>query len=275
MTEIPQIMLHDGTRIPQLGFGTYKLRGEQARIGVETALALGYRHIDTAELYENEAEIGAALRSAGVPRDQLYLTTKVWNDHHQAVATRQALEASLTRLGTDHVDLCLIHWPAVRVYGTSFVECWNTLQQLRDEGLTTSIGVSNFHPHHLDALTGVVPVIDQVEAHPRFNQQALRDELATRGIRLTAWSPLGRGTITTDPVIAQIVADTGRSWTQVVLRWHLQIGNVVIPRSADPDHIAANLDCLDFELTSDQLERINALSVPDGRVSFDPDEAEF
>lgn len=275
MSEIPQIELLDGKQIPQLGFGTYKLTGDQAQQAVETALELGYRHIDTAEIYQNEAEIGAALAAAGLPREELYLTTKVWNDHHAAADTRAALATSLEKLGLDYVDLYLIHWPATVSYGDSFIECWDTLQDLQAEGLIASIGVSNFHAHHLARLQGAIPVVDQVELHPKFNQAELRDYLNILRIKVTAWSPLARGSVDDDPAIQAISTELGKTPSQIILRWHLQLGNMVIPRSGSRPHIEANLNIFDFELTEDHMAQINAISRPDGRTGLNPDLAEF
>lgn len=274
MTSVPVLRLADGTSIPQLGFGTWQVSDADATPAVLGALEAGYRHIDTAQIYGNEEGVGRALARAGLPRDEVYVTTKLWNDCHGATDARAALESSLTKLGLDHVDLYLIHWPATVTYGDAYIEAWDALQEFRAEGLVRSIGVSNFHPHHLDALSGDVPVVNQVEVHPTFAQVPLRAELARRGIAVESWSPLGSGADLGHPEIAAVAASVGRSVAQTIIRWHLQHGLVVLPKSVTPTRIAENIDVFDFELDADAMARLDAVDAG-GRVGPDPETADF
>jgi 2,5-diketo-D-gluconate reductase A len=275
LNQIPQITMTDGHPIPQIGFGTYRLNDDLAISSVERALEVGYRHFDTAASYHNETEVGATLASSGLPRDELFITSKVWTDG--LADPRRALETSLEKLKLDHLDLYLIHWPSVIKHGRAYVDCWDQLQVLRDEGLTTSIGVSNFHDHHLAELRGAVPAINQVEVHPSFTQPELSAQLAARGIPVAAWSPLGRARDLTDQVIQQISVESGRTPGQVVLRWHLAAGRVVIPRSSNPDRIAENFQLLDFRLSTEQCALIDSLNDPvNGRTrGLNPDTADW
>ncbi len=253
---VPTITLNDGVTIPQLGFGTWQVADDVAERALSTALETGYRHIDTAAIYGNEEGVGRAIAAASLPRDELFVTTKLWNDKHRRDDARRALETSLTKLGLDHVDLYLIHWPAVKFPGL-YVEAWDAMQEFKAEGLTRSIGVSNFNQEHLDALHGATPAIDQIEMHPTFGQHALRQSLLKAGIRPEAWSPLGQSKDLTDPVIGAIADQLGRTPAQVIIRWHLQLGTVVIPKSVTPERIASNFDVLDFELSEEQVARIS------------------
>ncbi|MCL1842089.1 MAG: aldo/keto reductase [Propionibacteriaceae bacterium] len=259
MTDVPTITLNDGVRVPQLGFGTYKLSDDGAEAAVLEALRLGYRHIDTAAMYDNERGVGRALAASGLPRNQIFVTTKLWNDMHAPDKARIALNASLERLGLDVIDLYLIHWPSPITYGDEYVRAWDALQEFRSEGLVRSIGVCNFNPEHLDRLRGAVPSVDQVELHPWLVQPGLDDELKRRGIALEAWSPLGRARVLDDPVLAGIAAQTGRTPAQVVLRWHLQRGHIVIPKSAHPQRMTENLGALDFTLSQAQMDAITGM----------------
>jgi len=270
---IPNLSMNDGKTIPQLGFGTYLVPPEDAERVVSQALETGYRHIDTAALYGNEREVGAAIAASGLARDELFVTTKLWNDEHQPDKARAAINASLEKLGLDHVDLYLIHWPAPVKYGDSYVAAWDALQEFKREGLATSIGVSNFTIEHLDKLHGETPAVDQVELHPSFAQVPLRAELAKRGIVVESWAPLGRGVDLTRPAVVQIAADTGHTPAQVVIRWHIQSGLVVIPKSVTQSRIAENFD-VDFELTPAQMHTIDALDCGD-RQGNDPVTADF
>ena len=231
---VPTITLNDGTTIPQLGFGTWQVSNDEAEKAVSSALQAGYRHIDTAAIYGNEEGVGRAIASSGISRDELFVTTKLWNDAHEPENARKAIETSLEKLGLDHVDLYLIHWPAPVKYGDAYVKAWNALQEFKSEGLTRSIGVSNFQPEHLDHLEGEAPVVDQVEMHPTFNQAELRDELAKRSITPEAWSPLGQSKDLQDATITKIADELGVTPAQAIIRWHLQIGNIVIPKSVTP-----------------------------------------
>jgi len=271
---IPAVTLADGKTIPQLGFGTFLVPPDDAERVTSDALAAGYRHIDTAAVYENEAGVGAAIAASGIPRDQLFVTTKLWNDSHKPDRARAGINASLEKLGLDHVDLYLIHWPATVKYGDSYIAAWDALQEFKREGLATSIGVSNFEPEHLDALNGETPVVNQVELHPSFSQVPLRHEMARRGIVVEAWSPLNRGADLGNETVAGIAAATGHTPAQVVLRWHIQSGWVVIPKSVTPNRITENLGVFDFALTDDQMAAIDALN-RDARRGSNPATADF
>jgi len=257
---VPSVVLSDGARIPQLGLGVYKVADDEARTVVATALELGYRHVDTASFYGNEVGVGQALRASDVPRDEVFVTTKVWNTEQGFDETLRAFDASLDRLGTDHVELYLIHWPAPTQ--DKYVDTWRALERIAEEGRARSIGVSNFQVHHLERLLGetsVVPVIDQVEAHPWLQQHELREFCAARGIAVEAWSPLARGRVLDDAVIGRIAAKHGVEPAQAVIRWHLQQGLVVIPKTVNARRLASNLDVFGFELDEDDLAAIAAL----------------
>jgi 2,5-diketo-D-gluconate reductase A len=257
---VPSVALSDGARIPQLGLGVYKVADDEARTVVATALELGYRHVDTASFYGNEVGVGQAIRASDVPRDDVFVTTKVWNTEQGFDETLRAFDASLDRLGTDHVDLYLIHWPAPTQ--DKYVDTWRALERIAEEGRARSIGVSNFQVHHLERLLGetsVVPVIDQVEAHPWLQQHELREFCAARGIAVEAWSPLARGRVLDDAVIGRIAAKHGVEPAQAVIRWHLQQGLVVIPKTVNALRLRSNLDVFGFELDHDDLAAIAAL----------------
>ncbi|GJE43080.1 aldo/keto reductase [Methylobacterium soli] len=269
---IPTLTLNDGRPMPQLGFGVYQLDVSQTPDIVGRAIAAGYRSIDTAAIYGNEAGIGRAIREAAVGRDDLYITTKLWNDDQGLDATRRAFDASLKRLGLDRVDLYLIHWPCPEK--GLFVETWKELIRFREEGRATSIGVSNFTPAHLQRLiseTGIVPVVNQIELHPHFQQPALREAHARHGIVTESWSPLGRGPVLADPVLAGIARAHDRSPAQVALRWHIQNGFVAIPKTATPARIAENAALFDFTLSDTEMAQIARLDRPDGRTGPDPE----
>jgi diketogulonate reductase-like aldo/keto reductase len=259
-TPVPNIELNDGHRIPQLGFGVFQVPAEDTAEVVTHALRAGYRSIDTAAAYCNETGVGEAIASSELERTQVFVTTKLWNDDHGHDRARRAFEQSLERLGFDYVDLYLIHWP---VPGDGrYVETWETLCELRDSGHARSIGVSNFTVEHLERIvdaSGVVPAVNQVELHPQFQQPELREFHRRRGIVTEAWSPLGQGTILDDPTIAEIAANHDRSPARVVLRWHLQLGNVVIPKSVTPARIDENFELFDFELSDQEMAAFESL----------------
>lgn len=267
---IPNIPLLDGTSIPQLGFGTYQIEADDAERAVLEALELGYRHIDTARIYGNEEGVGRALAASGIPRDELYVTTKLWNDDQGAGRASEVLDASLERLGLDYVDLYLIHWPVPTV--DQYVATWADFPALRESGRTRSIGVCNFHDDHLERLiseTGEVPVVNQIEVHPLYVREELRAHCAERGIVVEAWSPIARAAaaLFDQPVLAEIAAKHGRTIAQVVLRWHLQLGNVIFPKTNSVERMRENLDLFGFELGADELAAISALDRGDaGRV---------
>jgi 2,5-diketo-D-gluconate reductase A len=270
MTVVPEILLNDGTTIPQVGFGVYKVPEDDTERVVSDALSVGYRSIDTAALYGNEAGVGKAIRASGIPRDEIYVTTKVWNDMQGRELARTSFERSMEELGLERLDLLLIHWPAPG--NDRYVETWETFAELRQTGRVTSIGVSNFEPEHLRRLmdeTGVVPVLNQVELHPYLAQAELRIFHELHGIATEAWGPLARGRVADDPVLRRIGAAHGRSPAQVALRWEIQLGVVTIPKSERRERMAENLDVLDFDLTADEMAEIDARH-RDGRTGPHP-----
>ncbi|AWN46642.1 oxidoreductase [Methylobacterium terrae] len=266
------LTLNDGKRIPQLGFGVWRLENEEAPAIVGAAFEAGYRLIDTAAMYGNEAGIGRAVAASGLPRDEIFVATKVWNDRHGYDETLRACEESLARLGLDHVDLYLVHWPVPQ--NGAYVDTWRALMRLREDGRARSIGVCNFTVEHLKRVidaTGSTPSVNQVELHPRFQQSALRRFHQEAGIVTEAWAPLGRGGLLDDPAIVAIAEKHGRTPAQVVLRWHLDLGNVAIPKSANPARIRENREVAGFTLDADDRARIEALDDPAGRMGPDPD----
>ncbi|GAA2130918.1 aldo/keto reductase [Glycomyces algeriensis] len=270
------VELNDGVAMPRIGYGTYKVGDDEAQQAVEAALSAGYRLLDTAEMYGNEVGVGRAVAASGVPREEVFLTTKVWNDHHGADAARAALEASLERLGTDYLDLYLIHWPSPKQ--GLYVETFEALLKAKEDGLIRSAGVSNFLPEHLDRVheaAGVYPSVNQVELHPYFNQRELRAWQAERGIATESWGPLGQrtGSVLAEPAVAAAADAHGKSPGQVVIRWHLQHGCVVIPKSSKPSRIAENFDVFDFALSADEMAAIDALETG-VRQGIDPGSGE-
>lgn len=267
----PMVPLADGRSIPQVGYGMYKVPPADATRLALAAIELGYRHLDTAALYGNEAEAGVAVRECGLPREELFVTTKVWNDDHGYDETLRAFDVSMERSGLDRLDLYLIHWPVPS--RDRYVDTWRALVRLRDEGRVASIGVSNFHAHHLDRLideTGVAPVVNQVELHPRLPQRELRAAHDRLGIRTEAWSPLARGRLLEDPVLESIAAKHGRSVAQVVLAWHVMQGTIVIPKASSAERIAENLDVFSFRLDDTDVAAIASLESGE-RTGRDPD----
>ena len=268
----PRLPLADGAEIPQLGFGLYKVPADDAaRLSLE-AIDAGYRHLDTAALYGNEREVGEAVRSAPVPRDELFVTSKVWKDDNGYDETLRAFDASMARLDLDSLDLYLIHWPVPST--DRYVDTWRALVRLQEEGRVRSIGVANFHEHHLERIigeTGVAPVVNQVELHPWLPQAQLRAFDAARGIRTEAWSPLARGRVLRTPLLDDLAAKHGRTPAQVVLRWHVQLGNVVIPKASSPERLAENLGVFGFELDADDFAALATLETGE-RTGRDPDD---
>jgi 2,5-diketo-D-gluconate reductase A len=268
---VPRLPLPGGVEIPQLGFGVFQVPPEETAEAVSRALAAGYRHIDTAAAYENEAEVGEAIRASGLDRDEVFVTTKCFNDDHGYDEATRALEASLGRLEMDHVDLYLIHWPVPR--HDRYVDTWRAFVDARERGQTRAIGVSNFQPDHLRRLideTGETPAVNQVELHPRFQQAELRRVHAELGIVTEAWSPLAQGQVLEDPTITRIAEAHGKTPGQVVIRWHLQLGNVVIPKSVTPERIEENFDVFDFRLSDEETSEIEALDEGE-RIGPDPE----
>jgi diketogulonate reductase-like aldo/keto reductase len=272
-TTTPTLELNDGHRIPQLGFGVFEVDREDTKEAALHALKTGYRLIDTAAAYGNEAEVAEAIAASGLERNQVFVTTKVWNNDHGRDRTLQAFERSLGRLGFDWVDLYLIHWPAPSQ--GKYVETWQALCELREQGRARSIGVSNFLVEHLERVidaTGVAPAVNQIELHPRLQQAELRRFHRQHAIVTESWSPLGRGALLDDPVIEDVAAATGRTPAQVLLRWNIQLGCLVIPRSVRPQRIEENAQIFDFELSADQMDAIGRL---DRGERIGPDPARF
>jgi 2,5-diketo-D-gluconate reductase A len=270
VTEVPAVTLHDGVEIPQLGFGVFQIPPEGTQEAVEEALAVGYCHIDTADAYGNEAEVGAAIAASGADREHVFVTTKLWNSQQGHDSTLRAFDKSLERLGTEYVDLYLIHWPQPQ--RDLFIDTWRALEQLRDEGGVRSIGVSNFRIEDLERLGQDAeqrPTVNQVELHPRFQQLELRAWQLDLGIATAAWSPLAQGEAIRDGTVETIAAHHGRTPAQVILRWHLQIGNVVIPKSATPERIRENFEVFDFELSEDDMFALARLDTGE-RIGPDP-----
>jgi 2,5-diketo-D-gluconate reductase A len=271
-TDVPAVRLNDGAEIPQFGFGVFQIPAEETVTAVRTALDAGYRHIDTAQMYGNEAEVGRAIAESGVPREEIFVTTKLNNDCHGYDAALGALDESLRKLGFDHVDLFLIHWP--RPQEGRYVETWTALEKLKADGKARSIGVSNFTVEHLDRLaerTGTVPAVNQIELHPQFPQAALRAYHAEHGIATEAWSPIGQGgDLLQDGRLRALADEHGRSPAQIVLRWHIQLGNIVFPKSVTPERIRENIDVFDFELSADDMAVVQGLDTGT-RKGPDPD----
>lgn len=274
--QIPSITLNDNTSIPQLGFGVFEIPPEDTERLVSVALEAGYRHIDTAAIYRNEVGVGRAIAASGIPREEIYVTTKLWNRRHDDADA--ALSESLEKLGLDHVDLYLIHWPCPQQ--NRYVEAWKQLIELRGQGLTTSIGVSNFLPEHLDRLemtTSVLPVVNQIELHPAFQPWKDIDAARVHGIKVQAWSPLGMGRngLLDAPEIREVADAHGVSPAQAIIRWHIQNGVILFPRSSQEERIRQNIDVFGFELSDDEMSAITSLDEGEaGRVGPHPNEFE-
>jgi 2,5-diketo-D-gluconate reductase A len=270
-TTVPNIALAGDEQIPQLGFGVFQIPPEETVEATLRAFQAGYRHIDTAAAYRNEAQVGQAFRAADLPREDVFITTKCFNDDHGYNQAKDAFKASLDRLELDYVDLYLIHWPVPSQ--DLYVETWQAFIDLQKDGFVRSIGVSNFQADHLRRIvdeTGVTPAVNQIELHPRFQQEGLRREHADRGIVTEAWSPLAQGAVLDDPTITEIAGAHDKTAGQVVLRWHLQLGNVVFPKSVTPERIEENFDIFDFHLSDDEMSSIEALDAGE-RIGPDPD----
>ncbi|MGI5254953.1 aldo/keto reductase [Actinacidiphila glaucinigra] len=270
-TPTPDITLNNGVTMPQLGFGVFQVPDADTAAAVTAALENGYRSIDTAAIYGNEAGVGQALAASGVARDELFVTTKLWNGDQGYDSTLAAFDASLAKLGLDHVDLYLIHWPTPA--RDTYLDTWRAFEKIHAEGRARAIGVSNFQPAHLQRIidnSDVVPAVNQVELHPQLQQAELRAFHARHGIATEAWSPLAQGAVLSDPVVTGIADRLGRTPAQVILRWHLQLGNVVIPKSVTPERIRQNIDVFDFALSDADIAAITALD-SGTRIGPDPD----
>ncbi|MDQ1106209.1 aldo/keto reductase [Nocardioides zeae] len=273
--EIPTVSLNNGTTIPQLGFGVYQVPPDETERAVLTAFEAGYRHIDTAQMYQNEAGVGRALRSSGLAREDVYITTKLNNDSHEPAVARAALEQSLRELDVDHVDLFLIHWPLPTRYGGDYVSTWRTLTELAAEGKAASVGVSNFHPEHLKRIvdeTGIVPAINQIEVHPYLTNEEARLASGRLDVAVEAWSPIAQGAVLDDPVLVELAEKYGKTPAQVTLRWHIERGDIIFPKSVTPERVKENADIFDFSLTADEVNRITGLDKgEEGRTGPNPD----
>ncbi|HEX3546288.1 MAG TPA: aldo/keto reductase [Mycobacterium sp.] len=275
MAAAPSITLNDGNSIPQVGLGVWQTPPQDTERAVSTALEAGYRHVDTAAAYGNEREVGSAVAKSGLPREDVYVTTKLWNADHGYDRTLKAFDASMKRLATEYLDLYLIHWPMPSK--NTYVDTFKAFAHLRDQGRIRSIGVSNFAPEHLRILvdtTGIVPAVNQVELHPLLQQEEVRAANAQLGIATEAWSPLGRGSLLTNPVVGAVAEAHGKTPAQTLIRWHIQLRNIVIPKSVTPERIVSNFDVFDFELSEQDMASISSLG--DGtRLGPDPRTYDF
>ena len=275
MSRIPVVALNDGEYIPQLGFGVFQIEPARTAEAVKAALEIGYRHIDTAEMYRNEKGVGEGIRDAGLDRADVFITSKLNNGFHLPDDARRAFDKTLSALKSDYVDLFLIHWPLPTLYGGDFVSTWKVLEEFARDGRARSIGVSNFQPAHLDRLakeSDTVPAVNQVEVHPYFANEEVRTYGEEHGIATEAWSPIAQGRVLDDPVIVRIADDHGQSPAQVVLRWHIQRGDIVFPKSVSLDRMKSNFDLFDFELDGSDMAAISALDKGEsGRTGPNPD----
>jgi 2,5-diketo-D-gluconate reductase A len=279
MSDAPSVDLNDGNRIPQLGFGVFQIDPSETVEAVAHALEVGYRHIDTAEMYGNEKEVGEAIRSSGLDRDQAFVTSKLNNGHHRPDDARRAFDTTLSDLGFDHIDLFLIHWPLPTLYDGDFVSTWRTMEEFKADGRARSIGVSNFQVEHLERLaaeTDIVPAVNQIELHPYFQNREPAAYGEEHGIATEAWAPIAQGKVLDDPVVNEIAEKLGRTPAQVVLRWHIQAGRIVFPKSVTPERIRENFELFDFELEPGDAEAIDALDRgEDGRDGPHPDRFDY
>ncbi|WP_084038159.1 aldo/keto reductase [Demequina sp. NBRC 110053] len=269
------VTLNDGTIIPQLGFGTFQVPPDEAASTVATALEVGYRHIDTAQGYQNEEGVGRAIADSGIPRDDIYVTSKLTNSKHERDDALRSFDETMDKLGLDRVDLFLIHWPLPTQYDGDIEGTWKVMLELQETGRVTSVGVSNFQPDHLERIisaTGVAPVVNQIEAHPFFRNDAARAASHEHAIAVEAWGPLAKGEAVDDPTIREIASELGREPSQVVLRWHVQRGDIIFPKSMHRERMEENFAIFDFGLSDEQMERINGLDRgEDGRQGPNPD----
>jgi len=268
----PLVTLNSGKVMPQLGLGAYKVNQDIAVQLVQHALEIGYRRIDTAALYDNEAEVGAAIRKSGLAREEVFVTSKIWNDRHGYAEAKEAIQESVERLNIDYVDMMLIHWPCPKQ--DKFVKTWRAFEEVLETGVVRSIGVSNFNQPHLEKLlatANVTPAINQVELHPQLAQNSLRHFNSRHGIKTEAWAPLGRARFNENVLLGEIAESLGKTVAQVIIRWHLQLGNLVIPKSSNPDRLAENFDVFDFELSEHNVGVIATLNT-ETRIATNPDD---
>ena len=279
MSTVPTIELNDGNTIPQLGFGVFQIPPDDTADAVKTALDIGYRHIDTAEMYQKEKGVGDGIRNSGLDRSEVFITSKLNNGFHKPDDARRAFDDTLSALGFDYVDLFLIHWPLPTLYGGDYVSTWKTLEEFKKDGRARSIGVSNFQVEHLTRLaqeTETVPAVNQIEVHPYFVNNEVRVYGQQHGIETEAWSPIAQGKVLDDPVITRIAEAAGKSPAQVVLRWHIQRGDIVFPKSVTPQRIKDNFALFDFELGQDDVDAITTLDQgASGRIGPNPDTFDY
>jgi 2,5-diketo-D-gluconate reductase A len=276
VSTVPAIPLNSGTTIPQLGFGVYQIPPEETAQAVRTALEIGYRHVDTAQMYQNEAGVGEAVAGR---RDEVFLTSKLNNGFHRPDDARRAFDETLTRLGTDSIDLFLIHWPLPTLYDGDFVSTWQTLVEFSRDGRAKAVGVSNFQVAHLERLaaeTDLVPAVNQIEVHPYVVNDEVRAYGQAHGILTEAWSPIAQGQVLSDPVVVEIAEAVGRTPAQAVLRWHVQRGDIVFPKSTTPSRMKENFEIFDFSLDDDQMKALTALDRGEaGRTGPNPDTFDY
>ncbi len=273
MTAVPDITLNNGATIPQFGFGVFQIAPKDTVEAVTTALQAGYRHVDTAEMYGNEREVGQAIAKSGLDRGDVFVTSKLSNASHLPDDARRAFDGTLAAIGSDYVDLFLIHWPLPTRYDGDYVSTWRTLEEFYRDGRARSIGVSNFQPHHLRRLhteCEIPPAVDQIEIHPYFTQDSVRAFCGEHEIAVEAWSPLAEGLVLGDPTIDAIARRVGKTPAQVVLRWHIERGDIIFPKSVTPARIRENIDIFGFELSGEDVEAIGALNRNE-RTGADPD----
>jgi 2,5-diketo-D-gluconate reductase A len=275
LSAVPNITLNDGNVIPQLGFGVFQIEPGDTVEAVREALEIGYRHIDTAEMYGNEKEVGEAVRASGLDRGEIFVTSKLNNAYHEPDDARRAFDQTLADLGFDHVDLFLIHWPLPTLYDGDYVSTWQALEEFKNDGRSRSVGVSNFQVEHLERLaaeTDTVPAVNQIEVHPYFTNETVRAYGQEHGIVTEAWSPIAQGGVLEDPTITEIADKVGKTSAQVVLRWHIQRGDIIFPKSVTPSRMRENFEIFDFELDPSDVEAISALDQgEEGRTGPNPD----